>query len=166
MAEITLETPDSPFSDRRFYSIAADSVADFATSFPIAGQHFVLFLAWDARATSDDQVRSLAETLLSRGLAYLVAWGPDCERVHDIFDLVFVEEHLDLQPESVVMTTWHDDESLASALWFFLFNTVPDEAYEATTRVGFAVAIGNSEWATLIRRYLSDKAFLDREAGV
>jgi hypothetical protein len=166
MAEITLETPDSPFPNRHFYSIAADSVADFTASFPIAGQHFVLFLAWDARAASDDQIRGLAQTLLSRGLAYLVAWGPDCSRVHDIFDFVFVEEHLDRHPESVVMTTWHDDESLASALWFFLFNTVPDEAYESTTHVGVAAAIGNSEWSTLIRRYFGDKALLDREADV
>ena len=58
------------------------------------------------------------------------AWGPDCERVHDIID----EEDIGPNPpptmDRVVMTTWHDDKSLAEAIWFVLHNSWPDESYE------------------------------------
>ena len=165
MAEINVENPDTPFPGRGFYSVAADSAADLAAAIPATGQHFVLFLAWDASGATDEEILAVARILLSKGLAYLVAWGPDCSRVHDIFDFACVEESSD-PSESVVMTTWHDDESLASALWFFLFNTVPDESYETTTNTAFAAAVASTECAVSIRLYLCDKALLDRDAGV
>jgi hypothetical protein len=160
------EKPDSPFADRRYYSVDASSASEVAAAIPASERHFVLFLAWDASRETDESVRKLARSLFAKGLAYLVAWGPDCSRVHDLFDFVGIDEGWDLTPESVVMTTWHDDEALASALWFFLFNTIPDEAYEATCQAGLAVAIDNSEWAAKIRHYLRNPAELDDDAGV
>jgi hypothetical protein len=46
-----------------------------------------LFLAVDATAVSDTDIRNMAKGLLQHGIAYLCVWGPDCERVHDQFDL-------------------------------------------------------------------------------
>jgi hypothetical protein len=48
-------------------------------------------------------IRNMAKGLLQRGIAYLYVWGPDCERVHDQFDL---ERTLDEPKRRVVMTIW------------------------------------------------------------
>ena len=164
--EATPERPDSPFADRRYYSVEALSASGVARAIPPSEAHFVLFLAWDASRETDDTIRTLARELFAKGLAYLVAWGPDCSRVHDLFDLVEIEESWNLTPESVVMTTWHDDEPLASALWFFLFNTEPDEAYIPTCHAGIAVSIASSEWGQAIRGYLRNPEKLNHDAGV
>src|SRR6266511_4271195 len=99
---------------------------------PEAGiEWFTAFIAADATKVTVDAVTSLATGMLSHRCAYVSVWGPDCERVHDIFDEVYVQDY----PHPLVgheqawspdlpflMTTWHESESLASALWFALYN--------------------------------------------
>jgi len=160
------ETPDSPFQGRRYYSLDAATAADVSRAIPSSARTFVLFLAWNATNESDETIRALARDTFAKGLAYLVAWGPDCSRVHDLFDFTGIDEGYYPSEDSVVMTTWHEDESLASALWFFLFNTVPDQAFETTCNTAIAVAVANAEWADTIQRYLRNPAELNRAAGV
>ncbi len=76
---------------------------------------------------------------------FICAWGPDCERVHDIFDEVLLELHMK-QSWPHVMTTWHDRESLHEALWYALNSTYPDEVVARTCRSFLAVSVSNDEW--------------------
>lgn len=82
---------------------------------------FVCFIAADAREVPPDVIGAAMRELLKRGCIYIVCWGPDCERVHDIFDEEFVVLYLDDPAgEPDTDSTWHSKESLEHALWFAL----------------------------------------------
>ena len=55
---------------------------------------------------------------LRSGMVYFCAWGPGCERFHDIVDEVVVEDQMGERifvgnnESDTIMTTWHDDEPL------------------------------------------------------
>ena len=59
--------------------------------------------------------------------------------------------------DRVLMTTWHQDESLEEAFWFFNTLAVPTEAPFASEFQRFAVAIGNPGWAEAMKRALGRK---------
>src|SRR4051794_25035988 len=77
---------------------------------------FALFMAADASAAAVKVVAALAEWAIERGMFWFSAWGPDCERVHDLVDEVDVERGGGNELP-VVMTTWHADEPLDDALF-------------------------------------------------
>ena len=114
------------------------SFADFnPAEFPM--NPLTLFIAADSSKVSAAEISDIAEKLLQRGLRYVCTWGPDCERVHDIFDETIVgdgSETYNFQP----MTTWHD-EPFGEALYFFLSSAhVEDKIANAAS---FAVRIGD-----------------------
>ena len=100
----------------------------------------------------------LAQRLVDAGCVYFCAWGPGCERAHDIFDeqrdVIFDEPLADDAP--VIMTTWHQDDSLDEALWYFLRTTWPHDAYIDTCRSALALTIANQDWADHVERRLRD----------
>jgi len=56
----------------------------------------------------------------------------------------------------IIMTTWHDKDSLDEALWFFVYSAYPEDGYWDTTRAGLAISIGRTDWSEQIWRRLSD----------
>ncbi len=118
--------------------------------------HFVCLLACDATHETDEQLHTLADGLLSLGVAYLCAWGPDCERVHDVFDLTAVQQAMQVEGEYPIMTTWHRDETLDHALWFALDVAYPDEMYAATCRSTLVVSVANPTWDAHLQRRLAN----------
>ncbi|NDJ78464.1 MAG: hypothetical protein GYB65_19620, partial [Chloroflexi bacterium] len=109
-------------------------------------------------------IGALAELLLDQGVVYLCAWGPDCERVHDIADERIVWRELEIEPKPpVIMTTWHTDDTLDDMLWFLLNVADPDPAYEPTCHTRLALCIDNPSWAEQIERRLNDPQTLNRE---
>jgi hypothetical protein len=162
-----LENQSGPLG-RSEYSLSAATPDEVVDSIQVPeGRHFVLFLAWDALGVSEDAVVQLARELVRKGLAYLVAWGPDCERVHDLFDSVDVELNSDsnIGPETVIMSTWHDKEPLTEALWFSLNTAYPAPPYNETAVATIAVAIGNAAWGAAIHGYLADLTSLNHAVG-
>jgi len=152
--------------DRELYALDAVSVVDVLASIPHGNDHFAAFLAWNAVLIPTEVISQLATELHHRGLAYLCVWGPGCERVHDIFDEVQIELEGSRPIDSVVMTTWHAEEPIEEALWFFVNNSFPDAAYEDTCCRGIAISIGNPEWAKRVAWYLSDLKALNSSVGV
>lgn len=118
---------------------------------------FIAFLAADAEDVEPAVLAGFARKLLQAGCVYFCAWGADCERVHDVFD----EGCFDVEP--VIMTTWHSNESLDEALWFFLKGAVPDDQYCEPTLSALAISVGRPEWDEQIRRRLADIPSLDRD---
>jgi hypothetical protein len=118
------------------------------------------FIAADSSQLSADDIGGFAEKLLNQGLRYLCAWGPDYERVHDIFDEMYVGNGTEPY-KFELMTTWHAADSFGDALSFFLSSTyVEDRPSEAAS---FAVRIGNppesgplAEVIQRIEEFLSD----------
>ncbi|MEA2239356.1 MAG: hypothetical protein QOC81_4080 [Thermoanaerobaculia bacterium] len=134
----------------------------------LAGQHFVLFLAWDASAIADEAIFAFARQLIRVGLSYVVAWGPDCERVHDIFDDADILENPEsnvAETETVIISTWHNSDSLEEALWFAMHSAYPAPPYEPTTISTVAVVIGNKHWAHAVQTYLADLSKLNAAVG-
>ncbi len=124
--------------------------------------HFVVFLAMDARGVPDDEIARLADKLLRQGAAYVCAWGPDCQRVHDLFDAA-ISELFPLDEDALVMTTWHADEELDQALWFALFSACPDDPFLETCGSLLAIVVGNDGWAAHVERRLADPAGLNAD---
>jgi hypothetical protein len=93
----------------------------------------VLFTGGDATSASDAQIASYAQASIAAGCAYVCCWGPDCERVHDAFDLAAADQ--------AVYSTWHSDERMAEAMYFaaFLTHLDPDDVDGANVAVLFAV---------------------------
>lgn len=120
----------------------------------------ILLIAADANGISTELISTIAKRYISAGLIYVCIWGPDCSRVHDIFDMSCAENGSN--ETSVLMTTWHDNESLDEAIWFFLNCAFPlDHQTEKTSFV--AITVGNTAWAQNIEKALADlPAFSER----
>jgi hypothetical protein len=97
MSSLVLHKRRGPLR-RAIYSLHVSTPEELAVEVPtkLPGARFVLFLAWDARGVPDETIFTLAQRLVRAGLSYIVAWGPDCERVHDVFDDAAIVEN----PES------------------------------------------------------------------
>ena len=165
LASLELKAAEGPL-DRHLFALQVSASSEVLGATQAVTPHFAVFLAWDATSVATEEISRLATLLHNRGLAYLCAFGPGCERVHDIFDEVDLELDGARPSESVIMTTWHKDESLEDALWFFVYNSLPDPAYENTCHTGIAITIGNSQWAAQVADYLSNLPKLNTAVGV
>src|SRR6266581_6511557 len=141
--------PDRPVKD--IYLCSSPTIEMLAAGITPTSPNFGLLLAIDAQAVDASQIGQLAKSLANKGLAYLCAWGPDCERVHDIFDEIEVQRDLEQKDDNVIITTWHADESLEESLWFFVNCAFPSQAYEQSCKEWIVAPIGNDGWGQMIR---------------
>lgn len=117
---------------------------------------FILLVAADASGGDKAQIRRFAADAIRSGCAYICAWGEECEVVHDVVD----EEAI--ASGRFVSSTWHADESLASALYFALTNALADED-EFTDAVEAAVVLAvEAPWIEEVRRLVADQDELAR----
>ena len=58
--------------------------------------------------------------LVKTGCLYMCAWGTDCSEWDTSVDMANIEAncHEEIPEDRFVMTTWHENESLAGAFWF------------------------------------------------
>lgn len=72
------------------------------------------------QSVSADWRHEIAAWLVDNGCLYFMAWGIDCQAWHDSVDWAVLEDFDfgDIPDDRFVMTTWHDKEPLAEALWF------------------------------------------------
>ncbi|MDB6029598.1 MAG: hypothetical protein JWM68_5821 [Verrucomicrobiales bacterium] len=135
--------------------IFSEFVADFVLFENVSppSAHTVLFIAADARGVPVDVIGRVAERLLASGVIYVCMWGPDCERVHDIFDEVYIGDGSSERTFKLT-STWHSDETIGEAIGFFIGSAVPSDSEMDTTSY-LAVAVGNPDWAMAIDHALS-----------
>src|SRR6185436_17512096 len=109
MGELIAYKAEAPF-DRKLFSLSIPNLPSFPRKLELPSLNFVLLLACDARVIEASVIATFANSIIDQGIAYLCAWGPDCEPVHDIFDEVQVIRKIDKKGEYPhVMTTWHTD---------------------------------------------------------
>lgn len=150
-------------SERDLLLLHVGSSQAISTSLKVSAQHFVCLLAWDCEQETVDEISRVAEVLLGSGCVYFCTWGGGCERVHDIIDEI-ISADPDPASDSNVMTTWHDNETLDDALWFFLRCTNPDQPYEDSCRAALTVLIGNdADRSSRIRYALTDPQRFSKE---
>jgi hypothetical protein len=141
---------------RRLYLADPDRPAEWPETLAAPDRPFVAFVAMDAGDVETDQLYAFAERLLDQGTSCVCAWGPDCERVHDLVDEAAVMRELDsegVEPNHV-MTTWHDNESLSEALDFALNLALPDEHLSPSRPDFLAVVVGQPDWARQVELIL------------
>lgn len=118
-----------------------------------------MFVAADVTRESTEAMSKFAYSALKTGMVYFCAWGPGCERFHDIVDGVVVADDIGERlfvgknPSDTIMTTWHDDEPIDEALDFFVNFTCP-AGFERNSNFWLAVCLNNGEWAAEIQRRL------------
>ena len=159
-------------SGRQLYSLVLASPSDMPVHIDVQSPNFVCLIAWDARDATGHEIATLVEPLLRSGASYLVCWGPDCRRVHDIIDEVVTapENQFGVPEDSCIMTTWHESEPLTEAIWFFLTSAWPEVHYQEPTQAALAISVGSKPWAEEIGAALTDpsafvQAVLDRGAA-
>jgi hypothetical protein len=155
MSEIQKLGSDS-VTQRDIYFLDINKPCEIPIEFHLSSPNFACLIAWDSLNATVEEISSVVEPLIKNGGSYFCTWGPDCERVHDIIDEIGRMTHSDLgSPEgSVIMTTWHKDEPIQEALYFFLCCSWPDGHYEGSTNSSLAIVIGNTEWAEEIKKSL------------
>jgi hypothetical protein len=134
-------------------------------SLRLPDQRFRLFVAADTTCCTTEEISEFANATLSKGMVYFCAWGPGCERLHDIVDEVVVEDDLKERklaspgPHDVVMTTWHGKETLEEALQFFATCAVPTDGYAENSSYRVVVSLANPEWESIARKFLKQTDF-------
>jgi len=149
--------------ERALFVLDVADAEDIPAAVPVPGPHFVCLLAWDARGTTDADLAAVTRRLLRAGCAYAVCWGPDCERVHDAFD----RADLAWRPDGPwAMTTWHDHDPLAEAIWFALFVAWTDTAFEDSCGSLVGVSVGSPAWAAELRAaFAAPSEFCAQQTG-
>jgi len=124
----------------------------------LSSRHFALLIALDAKGIPDSRISDWVSLVLKAGAVSVSAWGPDCERVHDLFDHAIVSglltEGKESSVESVILTTWHDKEPLEDAVNFLVNVIEPAADYKATCEAWVAASIGSSAYARQIEASL------------
>lgn len=128
--------------------LSIDSIEELSNCLTRKSKYFTLLLAWNAPENGQNDLAELFAPMVRSGLAYFCAWGERCEEVHDAIDDCFIEQELEVgEADPFLMTTWHQEESLEEAFWFFRMVAVPTENSVLANLERFAVAVGNPLWA-------------------
>ena len=145
-------------TNRNVFLLSVASLSPAPAILELRSQHFTCFCAMDATASAAADLGKFCSSLLRSGCAYLCAWGPDCERVHDIMDELVVGEDPPQTYVGCVMTTWHANDSLKGALEYFLDCTVPDSDY-APNGCDWAliISVGSPAWDAMIEQYVATR---------
>ena len=150
-------------TERELYVLELATPDDLPRSFNTAGKYSTVLIVWDAADVGTDSIFQFARHLIDAGAVYFCAWGPDCERVHDLIDEEWVGDGSTPATDPTLMTTWHDDDSLAEAIWFALYTALPGDAYFDECRSVIAICIGCPQWAAEVRSAFSDSKRFSEE---
>jgi hypothetical protein len=130
------------------------------TTLEIPSRRFRLLVVADVTAIPTDVISEFAYAALKSGMVYCCSWGPGCKRLHDIVDQVCVADELGARlfvgPNSsdVIMTTWHDDDTLDEAIEYMVNSSYPTDGFAADSDYWIAICVNDVEWAATIRQRL------------
>jgi hypothetical protein len=138
---------------------------EWPTTFEVPSKRFRLLVAADLRGVNTKAISDFAHSALKRGMVYFCSWGPGCERFHDIVDEVIVgdgvtdKEFSGPSKNDVVMTTWHDDQTLEETLDFLATCAVPTDGFAPDSDFRLVISIDNQPWAAQARKFLESVKF-------
>ena len=122
-------------------------------------------MAADVTSANTQAISDFAFSALKRGMVYFCSWSPGCERFHDIVDEVITGDDLTKEEFSgpstsdVVMTTWHDDETLEETLDFLATCAVPTDGFAPDSDFRLVISVANQQWATQAQKFLESAKF-------
>ena len=127
------------------------SIIEFTTQ-----KFYVVFLVDNLPTLDTDNISKFLKKLIDTGMVYLCTWGKHCEQIHDITDQILTLPENQYDKNLHIMTTWHNDETLADALWFSIYNSMPDDAFFDDTRDFIAITINDDKSYDIIKKYMGD----------
>jgi hypothetical protein len=131
---------------------------------PVPGKEYAAWiLSYDSAQTAEERDK-IAADLVASGCRYAVCSGFESSKWDDAVDLAYLGTSPEFNPpdEKLVMTSWHDQESLRDVAEFFVRNTSFDY-FEPAAFVIVAVGDhpGTHEAGNLARELLqSDKTIV------
>lgn len=142
---------------RDLYVVEVSHPEDIPQPLAKTGEFFTALIVWNAAGVEVDAIARLARWLIDSGGVSFCTWGTDCERVHDVIDEEWVGEGNDSRFDETLMTTWHDDEPLAKAVWYALhLGAIPIDKFFDECRSVIAFCIGCPKLAVEVREIFSD----------
>ncbi len=149
-------------ADTGHFAVVEAATLEWPTSLRLPSKRFRLLVAADASGLSTEKISNFAHCALSAGMVYFCAWGKGAERFHDLVDAVIVQDELGDRrfalptADDVIMTTWHEDETLDEVLEFFTTSALPTDGFLANSRYWLVICIENPEWASITTRVLTE----------
>jgi hypothetical protein len=143
------------------FTIVELSSLSWPTDLRLPSARFRLFVAADVTSVAAESIAGFAHSALANGMVYFCAWGPGCERFHDLVDEVVAaddpcrRQSPDNKGQDTIMTTWHDDETLGEALDFFISCSLPTAGFEPGSNHWVAIST-NPEWVVTIHQRLME----------
>jgi hypothetical protein len=93
--------------------------APTAVSMPFCGEPFGLLIAQFGEPIEVTERGKWVDAIIASPCALTAAWGAACSAWDDEVDHALVAQNLDRGSDRFIMTTWHEQETLAEALEFF-----------------------------------------------
>jgi hypothetical protein len=138
---------------RRTHLVDLGSWGDWPRDLPLTSQYFCLLLAANGQDIYANVISTLASSAIRAGCAYLCAWGPECEFVHDVFDETYLGDG-GAPARPTLMTSWHADQPLEEAIEFLCRDAVPQEEFRTSCRDVVVAVIANPEWSAVAHKIL------------
>jgi hypothetical protein len=138
------------------FLVSLRSWSNWPRDLDLPSEHFCLLLVGDATGASDEAIGNLAGAAIDAGCVFLCAWGPDCDRVHCLFDEALVDRDLaGVLPDALsVMTTSHAEETLDDAIQFLSTAAWPADPFVDTCRCALIAVVGDTDWVASIAQQL------------
>ncbi len=102
-------------------------------------------------------------------MVYFCTWGAKCELLHDLADEILSDPNNEKEfakyqnEKSIIMSTWHNNETLADALWFALYNAVPADDYIEQTKNLIVIIMDNDDLYPEVKDYLLNVDKLNKD---
>lgn len=92
---------------------------------PVQGQEFAAWILSSDTTQTETEREEIAAELVRTGCRYAVCSGHECSKWDDAVDYSFISSSPDFDPpeDKLVMTTWHEHETLQEVADFFVLDT-------------------------------------------
>ncbi len=126
---------------------------DYKSAIP--NKHWLCFMLTDHKPDLE-KFTEFVETSVQNDIVYFCAYGKYCELIHDQFDESFVAMEVFKGYEGrTVMTTWHNDESLADAFWFCFMTDLYKEGIDSESMPIVVIDLDGVDRVTELRGYIN-----------
>ncbi|TAN44400.1 MAG: hypothetical protein EPN22_06805 [Nitrospirae bacterium] len=99
----------------------------YSFSSPFADAEFAILIYISDMTITAEERELLCDQIVAAGCRYAVCAGYQCEIWHDSVDFAYLKlNNWESEDETLIMTTWHEKESLEDIVFFFLNNTTFD----------------------------------------
>lgn len=103
-----------------------------------------------------EKFTEFVQTCVQSDIVYFCAYGKYCELIHDLFDESFVAMKVFKGYEGrTVMTTWHNDETLADAFWFCFMADLYEEGIDSESMPIVVIDLDGVDRVAELRGYIN-----------